>query len=146
MVITGRVESVHLPEDSPSRTEPGKPFRRPSEHEPYWQEAVIDVERVHKGSLPAKQVIVRFPGSHDIVWAHIPKLQPGMEGHFVLHRTGTPSAGLRATRAATDTETGETYLLTHADDFQSLHEPEGITPMLRALGGTEPGSTDPDRH
>jgi hypothetical protein len=40
-----------------------------SEHAPDWQEAVIAVQSVLKGASRAKEIVVRFPGSLDVMWA-----------------------------------------------------------------------------
>jgi hypothetical protein len=57
---------------------------RISEHDPIWQEALVHVESVEKGSTGGKQVVVRFPGSNDVRWRNHPKLRPGQQGVFLL--------------------------------------------------------------
>jgi hypothetical protein len=62
-----------------------------SEHAALWREAVIDVDQVTKGTRLANRVTVRFPSSTDVRWAKVPKLRPGQEGVFLLHRADTDS-------------------------------------------------------
>src|SRR6267143_6192909 len=85
LVISGRVRSVQLPTDSvsalASAAEPITPF---SEHDPMWNEAVVDVAAVHKGSNDQKSVTLRFPASQDVMWFKAPKFRPGHEGVFML--------------------------------------------------------------
>jgi hypothetical protein len=46
-----------------------------------------------KGAQAGQQVVVRFPGSHDVAWVGTPKFAVGQEGTFLLHidsTTGSP--------------------------------------------------------
>jgi hypothetical protein len=74
-------------------------IRPATEHDPQWWEAVIAVEDVLKGSVPppdgaagqagvAAQPLVRalFANSMDVTWFQAPKLRPGQEGIWLLHR------------------------------------------------------------
>jgi hypothetical protein len=87
LVIRGRVTAVRLVEDDQQP-------RRAVEHDPQWEEAVVRVLAVERGSPPGAEVVVRFPGSHDVAWRDAPKFTPGQEGRFVLRRpaeqTGSP--------------------------------------------------------
>ena len=79
MVVAGRVEQVRPAELAAA---PGRP-KRITEHDPDWQEAILQVE-----------VVVRFPGSHDVAWVGTPRFAVGQEGTFLLHRdstTGSPT-------------------------------------------------------
>src|SRR5689334_14262645 len=69
LVITGRVVAVGVPESQPpaigATSAPGsaleaaaRPRERISEHTPFWTDAVVDVERVHKGRKRLKRVVV----------------------------------------------------------------------------------------
>ncbi len=141
LVVSGKVSSVRLPQGMA-----GSSIRLPpSEHDPLWQEAVVEVDGVHRGSHAQKPVVVRFPSSHDVVWADAPKFRPGQEGHFLLHRAGREGQGLKRTteRAAESTTAGERggeefYTALHPEDFQSIHHPEGI----KALISASPASDD----
>jgi hypothetical protein len=89
MVVAGRVEQVRPAELAAA---PARP-KRISEHDPNWQEAIIQVEDGIKGAQAGEQVAVRFPGSHDVAWVGTPKFAVGQEGTFVLHvdsTTGSP--------------------------------------------------------
>jgi hypothetical protein len=67
-----------------------------SEHNPYWQQAIIEVSSSLKGAAGAGQVVVRFPASVDVMWAGFPKFKEGQEGTFLLQRDHlSPSTGLR---------------------------------------------------
>ena len=89
MVVEGRVQQVRTAELAAA---PGRP-RRITEHDPQWQEAIIQVQDGIKGAQAGEQVVVRFPGSHDVAWVGTPKLAEGQEGTFLLHvdsTTGSP--------------------------------------------------------
>ena len=89
MVVAGRVEQVRPAELAAAPAHP----RRITEHDPQWQEAIIQVQDGIKGAQPGEQVVVRFPGSHDVAWVGTPKLAEGQEGTFLLHvdsTTGSP--------------------------------------------------------
>jgi hypothetical protein len=91
MVVVGRVETV-----APAALAAQPPRRRITEHDPAWQEAVIQVETMIKGAAPANQrVVIRFPGSLDVAWRAMPRFAVGQEGTFLLRRdqlTGSPTA------------------------------------------------------
>lgn len=91
MVVVGRVETV-----APAALAAQPPRRRITEHDPAWQEAVIQVETMIKGAAPTNQrVVVRFPGSLDVAWRAMPRFAVGQEGTFLLRRdqlTGSPLA------------------------------------------------------
>src|SRR3989454_4370686 len=90
MVVAGRVEQVRPAELAAA---PARP-KRITEHDPDWQEAIIQVEDGLKGARAGEQVVVRFPGSHDVAWVGTPRFAVGQEGTFLLHKdstTGSPS-------------------------------------------------------
>ena len=90
MVVAGRVEQVRPAELAATS---GRP-KRITEHDPDWQEAIIQVEDGLKGAQAGEQVVVRFPGSHDVAWVGTPRFAVGQEGTFLLHKdstTGSPS-------------------------------------------------------
>jgi hypothetical protein len=136
LVVSGKVTSVRLPEEQASAA----PRLRPSEHDPQWREAVVEVDDVHKGSHTPKTVVIRFPGSHDIMWHDAPKFRPGQEGHFMLHREGGAE---RAAESATATATGRAaageqfYTALHPEDFQSIEQPEGIKTLIGPSSASE---------
>jgi hypothetical protein len=81
MVVAGVVEAV-------SEADVVEPI---SEHAPEWKKATMRVESLD-GRLSASQVEVLFPGSDESVFEATPKLNPGQEGVFVLHRGKGPFA------------------------------------------------------
>src|SRR5256885_8102018 len=89
MVVAGRVEQVRPAELA---APPARP-KRITEHDPNWQEAIIQVQDGIKGAQAGEQVVVRFPGSHDVAWVGTPRFAVGQEGTFLLHKdstTGSP--------------------------------------------------------
>lgn len=113
MVVSGTVTSV--------RTVPeAQPDRAPREHDADWREATIEVSAAHKGGVGEKEVLVRFPASHDRLWHKVPKLKAGDRGQFVLHKPQGPGT--------------EYYTLMKAEDFESESKPG---PMHRLITGLE---------
>jgi len=91
MVVAGRVEQVRPAELTAAPTRP----KRITEHDPQWQEAIIQVQDGIKGAHAGEQVVVRFPGSRDVAWVGAPRFSAGQEGTFLLHKdstTGSPNA------------------------------------------------------
>jgi hypothetical protein len=91
MVVAGRVEQVRPAELTAA---PARP-KRISEHDPQWQDAIIQVEEGMKGAQAGERVVVRFPGSRDVAWVGAPRFAVGQEGTFLLHKdstTGSPVA------------------------------------------------------
>jgi hypothetical protein len=89
MVVAGRVEQVRPAELTAAPTRP----KRITEHDPQWQEAIIQVQDGIKGAQAGEQVVVRFPGSRDVAWVGAPRFTVGQEGTFLLHKdstTGSP--------------------------------------------------------
>src|SRR3989441_923334 len=90
MVVAGRVEQVRPAELARA---PARP-KRISEHDPDWQEAIIQVEDGIKGAQAGERVVVRFPGSPDVAWVGTPKFAVGQEGTFLLHKDSTTGSPL----------------------------------------------------
>jgi hypothetical protein len=82
VVFAGRVVSVQPAVGTASQGE------RLSEHDPQWQEAVIEVADVLKGDVANEQVTLRFPASRDAAWYHAPKLAEGQQEIFLLGPDG----------------------------------------------------------
>lgn len=80
LAVSGRVLSAK------AAAGPGLSGGVASEHDPQWQEAVVEVQKVLHGQLVDKTVSVWFPGSLDVMWARAPKLGAGLEGAWLLHR------------------------------------------------------------
>ena len=124
LVITGRVRSVRLPAGAPrTLTEGARPAEQViSEHDPAWRVAHVEVDQVHKGAHGGETVEVGFPSSTDVRWFGAPKLHPGEEGYFLLHREP-------AIREAPGADLGD-YLVLHPDDFQPRERPGGIKNLI----------------
>jgi hypothetical protein len=143
LVVTGRVAAVRLPAgEAKARAMAGGPSaERISEHAPLWQEAVIDVDEVHKGSRLRKQVVVRFPSSTDVRWHRAPKFHAGQEGVFMLHRQQLPPARAKAAGLA---KAHEQYTALDPGDFQPLEQLPQIQLTTRA-GAARRASTSAKR-
>jgi hypothetical protein len=142
LVVSGKVVSVRLPSDEPPAAKgavaTGSARRKPvSEHDPKWREAVVEVDDVHKGDHKKKQVVIRFPASHDVMWYNAPKFHPGQQGHFLLTKakstkpTKTKKAGKKAAAAGAKAVTPtETYVALDPLDFQPYSEPGGLKTII----------------
>jgi hypothetical protein len=124
LVVRGRVVSVGLPEESAVRgvkatAATTASTSRLSEHSARWNEAIVDVQSVEKGRQSQKRIMVRFPRSDDVAWARAPKLDPGQEGVFILHKpasetgTTTPKRGIGGGKEPR----WPSYVALHAEDF-----------------------------
>ena len=148
LVVSGKVVAVRLPGDSApgrkrARAEAPGPI---SAHDPEWREAVIEVDKVHKGALKKKQVVVRFPASSDVMWLGAPKFQAGQEGYFMLHRVKSEKSTTKGTKkqkgekggvrvagaVKADTVAVGSYQALDSADFQPSSEPGGIKTILES--------------
>jgi hypothetical protein len=138
LIVSGRVTAVRLPEaESQVRATTvaaGRTTERISEHAPLWQEAVIDLDDVHKGQYAKKQVVVRFPASTDVRWRHAPKFHTGQEGVFLLHKDQMEREGHPAALAGAVLAPDE-YTALHTADFQPLEELPHII-LAASAGGS----------
>jgi hypothetical protein len=139
LIVSGRVTAVRLPKSEAKaraalavgqRYTADEPI---SEHAPVWREAVIDIDKVHRGSHKAKQVVVRFPSSTDVRWHRAPKFHAGQEGVFLLHKGQAP-AGAKAALAAVST----------APNYYTALDPADVQPLdelPRIIGTTRRGES-----
>ena len=77
-----------------------------SEHNPMWQEAVIEVQSALRGTQKGQQVVVRFPGSRDVAFWGAPRFEKHQEGTFFLRpdvATGLPKSLLAGIEVPTFT-------------------------------------------
>jgi hypothetical protein len=136
LIVSGRVSAVRLPaaeaQARATAVATGRTAERISEHAPLWQEAVIDVDEVHKGRYPAKQVVVRFPASTDVRWYQAPKFAIGQEGVFLLHKQQL--TGAKAALAGPELGSKE-YTALEPADVQPLEELPRIRLAARASQG-----------
>ncbi|HET6929187.1 MAG TPA: hypothetical protein VFI45_02610 [Candidatus Acidoferrum sp.] len=66
-----------------------------SEHDPQWQEAVLEIQEALKGAESHLKIVLRFASSYDVAWVNSPKFKPGEQRLFLLakdHITGEPKA------------------------------------------------------
>jgi hypothetical protein len=121
MVVAGRVEQVRPAELGGAPTRP----RRITEHDPQWQEAIIQVQDGIKGARAGEQVVVRFPTSLDVAWVGTPKFAVGQEGTYILHKdstTGSPNSTMAG-------QSVPAYTALHKEDVL----PRQNAPRIRAL-------------
>jgi len=126
LVVSGTVVAVRVPGTAT------KPIvAKPSEHDPGWLEAVIDVDDTHKGTA-GQSLVVRFPRSGDVMWRDAPKFHVGQMGVFFLHKAkaAEAEAGPQAKVAA---PTQEVYTALHPLDFHPMERVATIRPMLATL-------------
>ena len=140
LIVSGRVAAVRLPEgEAEARAAvsaaPASGTGRISEHDPLWQEAVVQVDAVHKGTHGGKQVVIRFPSSTDVRWYHAPKFRAGQEGVFLLHKEQLAPADATAAAVMAPALGAGEYTALSQSDVQLLDE---LPNILRAAG-TPPG-------
>jgi hypothetical protein len=76
LVVGGHVSDV--------RSVPPRSSKPPSEHDPDWHEALVQVESVLKGAAPSGDLVVYFPLSRDVLWARSPEFRAGQRGLWLL--------------------------------------------------------------
>jgi hypothetical protein len=119
VVVAGRVVEITEPTSSGTT--------RITEHDPVWQEAVVEVDDVAKGSLAddqKKQIVVRFARSEDARWYQAPKFEVGQEGVWLLGDSRATAA-----RAALGEEPGK-YLAIDAADFLPKEQIEEVRSVI----------------
>lgn len=77
LVVVGKVAEIK------PVAEPG-PSRPITEHDPQWQEAVVEIETVLKGDVALKRIVLWFPGSLDVAWVNVPRFKVDQEGIWIL--------------------------------------------------------------
>jgi hypothetical protein len=136
LVVSGQVKTVHTVDQPATATaSPNQPPTRISEHEPVWQDAVIQVDEVHKGELPNGEVVIRFPSSSDVLWHRAPKFEAGQSGVFMLHRN-EPKAVSKGIAAAAVAVAGaaEPYTALDPADFHPADATNIINAVLEKKG------------
>jgi hypothetical protein len=89
-VVVGRVTDVR--KWNVPKPKSGAPSRV-TEHDPDWQEAVVEVQSVLKGGkVKGNKVIVRFPNRNDVAWVNSPKFAKNQRAIFCLNRDQATSA------------------------------------------------------
>jgi hypothetical protein len=142
LVVSGKVTGIRLPELNISAkvaagtgavAEVPTP-QRISEHDPLWQEAVIEVETVHKGADPGKTVTLRFPASTDVMWYQATKFHPGHHGVFMLHRDEPKAIARPVVGAAVEIP----FTALHPEDFHPSDDPKAQSIIQRVLAARIP--------
>ncbi|MCW3100594.1 MAG: hypothetical protein JWL77_6212 [Chthonomonadaceae bacterium] len=86
----------------------------PSEHDPDWWKATIDVFHVEKGDVAPGEVDVLYANSIDVRWRLAPKPKASQGGLWLLHAT---TGELHAVAP---------FLLLHPEDFQPTQELDAL--------------------
>jgi len=140
LVISGKVIAVRLPQTAAMNTKkaaaPEQTTTRVSEHDPKWREAMIEVEKVHKGKLTKNQIIVRFPASTDVAWRRAPKFEAGQQGYFALHQANDLDE--KPTDKSAGSGTSQIYTASDPRDFQPYTKAGGIKSLLESKSFSRP--------
>jgi hypothetical protein len=156
VVISGRVTSVRLSSQevvaggigaAALGDEAGTTLSKPiSEHDPLIQEAVVEVDAVHKGQHAGNEAVVRFPSSTDVKWYKAPKFRPGQQGFFMLHKDETlekgDTKGAVVSAMVSADEAEGVLMALHPADFQPLDQPGGVRNLISSLPGPGAPSND----
>ena len=109
LVVTGKVTEIR---EVPRA--PGEPI---TEHNPHWQEAVVQVADVAHGTpkrgAAGRRLVIRFAASRDIKWHHTPKFSVGQEGVWMLGDKSKEGTAIRAAAAVPKDQ----YLVVDPQDF-----------------------------
>lgn len=134
LVISGKVIAVgEVAPQAVATSGPSTQFQRISEHEPFWMEAIVEVQKVHKGKAKKKRVVVRFPASDDARWSESPKFQVGYEGVFMLDADEV-SKVTKMGAAAEALGSKEAFTCVAPASFQPAHCDEEIATVMDAVG------------
>jgi hypothetical protein len=108
-----------------------KPASMPiSEHNPEWQEAVVRLVHVAKGTRKAGQeVAVRFAASRDVRWANAPKFSVGEEGVWMLGDKSPEHAEMRAASGVPK----DHYLVVDPEDFHPKEHADRVLSQIKTI-------------
>jgi hypothetical protein len=139
-IVSGRVSKLRSNKASTAMTTARSSSssaapKRISEHEPFWQQAVIDVSQVHKGPKQ-KQVVVNFPASTDVMWRKAPKFTKGQTGVFLLHAPPSLAPAAARTMRLISPPPSNAYIALDPDDYQ----PPSAAPAVMAMLPETPAS------
>jgi hypothetical protein len=137
-VVSGKVTAIGLP---------GAPVAAPaagpapavsdwiSEHNPFWRDAVVEVQHVHKGAVGKNQVLVRFPSSTDVRWYRAPKFHTGQQGVFSLHNDQDSGHPVGAMALAVGIQPGTAFTCLSPADFQPADKRAEVAAAIAAASG-----------
>lgn len=108
VVVVGRVKQIQ----AASAIELTAGRKRISEHDPDWQEAIIEVQETLKGPAEVREFVVRFPASSDIMWVGYPKFRAGQESTLLLRQDRVSGA----TQATVDGKSVTAYMVNTRKD------------------------------
>ncbi len=104
VVLLGRVTAIREMPAAALATEKQGPL---SEHDPMWQQAVVEVQERIKGlEGETRRISVRFAASTDIRWFRSPKLTVGEERIFMLDRDRDVITAVALARLGVDAAMG----------------------------------------
>jgi hypothetical protein len=139
-VVTGKVTDVRLVGASAKgkgKKETFEHYEAVSEHNPVWQEAVIEVSDVEKGKGTSKQIVVRFPESTDVRWYEAPKFEPGQEGVFLLkdEKRSAKSAGDAVSAPKGKGKATRVYTALDSESVQPMQNVSAIRNFIKTNKG-----------
>jgi hypothetical protein len=140
-VVSGKVTAVGLPGPPVAVAAVGPAPAatvKISEHDPFWRDAVVEVQHVHKGAVGKKQVLVRFPSSTDVRWHLAPKFHTGQEGVFSLQDvqvSGHPVVGAMA--LAVGIQPSAMFTCFNPADFQPADQRAEVAAAIAAASGAQ---------
>ena len=88
----------------------------PSEHDPAWWKATLDVDHVEKGAAKPGKLAVLYANSLDVRWRNSPKPKAGQGGLWILHATEGPLSK------------SAPFQLLDADDYQPVQSLDALMP------------------
>jgi hypothetical protein len=120
MVVTGRVTQVRQ-----APRVPGAPI---TEHDPEWQEAVVKVHHMARGTRRRRpnDITIRFAASRDVKWARAPKFAVGQEGVWML---GDKTAARTELHALANVPKDQ-YLVVEPEDFYSKEHGDRVLSQI----------------
>jgi hypothetical protein len=124
-IVVGRVSEVRpLPINHPFRQDERRWI---SEHDPQWQEALIRIESVEKGTISELTTTVLFPSSMDVMWYSSPKFDVNQEGIWILSRNQSQELD----RSRIQSPDQVIYTALEPLDFHPLNQVERIRSLIR---------------
>ena len=117
LVVVGKVSRTQRPPET-VRGLPG------TEHDPEWQEAVIQVDSFELGRLESQTVTILFPTSRDVQWFRASKFVEGQGGIWLLRKLKPPTLAAGAQ---------DYYTALDPLDFQPLERREHVRTLIQRL-------------
>jgi hypothetical protein len=131
LVFRGTVSSVK-PLESTAGAAEGRQPARPSEHDPEWQVATIQVVKPIRGGTAGQNLTVLFAASDDIVWFHAPKLKQGQDAIFLAHAPGKEEEAIHGRFLQELMQKQTIYLVTEPSDVLPPADEDRVRRLLAA--------------